>query len=126
MCENWRVANEVNQRTGHKFNIIIKNLPDKSDAALTFTELLKQVKANGYVGGKSELQENLSALERRKEIAVKVDQDGTKKYRATQRGRIEYRKRIALIKLHIAELSEEDINALEKMAEKSLHHKMNK
>lgn len=126
MCEDWRVANEVNQRTGHKFNIIIKNLPEKSDAAVAFNELLKQVKVNGYVGGKAELQENLNALERRKEIAAKADPDGTKKFYVTSRGKAEYRKRIAIIKLHVAELSEDDIVALEKMAEKSISQKMNK
>ncbi len=124
MCEDWKVANEAKQRTGHRFNIIVKNLPEKSDTALTFNELLKKIKASGYVGGKAVLEENLNALERRKEIAVKAEPSGTKKYHVTARGRIEYRKRIALIKLHIAELSQEDIAVLEKMAEKSLKHKL--
>lgn len=122
MCEDWKVANEARQRTGHRFNIIIKNLPEERDTALTFNELLKKVKANGYVGGKAVLEENLGALEKRKEIAVKADSDGTKKYYATARGKTEFRKRIALIKLHIAELSQEEIIVLEKMAEKSRVH----
>ncbi len=121
-CEDWKVATEARQRTGHRFNIIVKNLPEKSEAALTFNELLKMVKTNGYVGGKAVLKENLDALEKRKEIATKADPDGTKKYYATKRGKTEIRKRIALIKLHIAELSQEDIIVLEKIAEKSLRH----
>ena len=117
MSESWKVASEIRQRTGHRFNIIIKNLSEDSNSAITFDELLKRVEAGGYLGGEIELKENLGALEKRKEINVNIESDGTKKYLATKRGKMENRKRIAIIKLHSAELTEEEIITLEKMAD---------
>jgi hypothetical protein len=121
MSESWKVASEIRQRTGHRFNIIIKNLPENSDSAITFDELLRRVEVNAYLGGEIELTENLDALEKRREIGVIVDPNGTRRYWATGRGRMENRKRIALIKLHTAELTEAEIATLEKMAQTKRH-----
>ena len=117
MSENWKVASEIKQRTGHRFNIVIKNLSGDSNFPITGNELLKKVEANGYLGGETELTENLDALEKRKEVGVIVDPDRAKRYWATARGKLENRKRIAIIKLHSSELAEEEIATLEKMAE---------
>jgi len=117
MTEIWKVASELRQRTGHRFNIIIKSLPENSDSAITYNELLRRVEAGGYLGGKNELAENLDALERRKEIGVISGSEGIKRYWATKRGKRENRKRVALIMLHTVELTEDEIIALEKMAQ---------
>lgn len=113
---SWRVADEIRQRTGHRFNIVIQSLPEDSGASITFEELFRRVKTKEFVGNQDELAENLDALEKRKEIGVKIEPDQTKRYWATARGKLETRKRVALIKLHTQELTEDEVAALEKMA----------
>ncbi|WP_309491952.1 hypothetical protein [Candidatus Hecatella orcuttiae] len=115
---SWRVASEIRQRTGHRFNIVIQSLPEDSEAAMTFEELFRRVKAKEFLGDEAELAENLDALEKRREIGVKTGPDQVKRYWATPRGKLETRKRKALIKLHTQELTENEVAALERMASK--------
>ena len=116
MSESWRVATEHRQRTGHRFNIIVNSLLEREEGAMSFEELLKKLVDKGYIGGLDELKENLDALERRGEVASTLGKDQKRFYWTLPKGKLEFRKRRALIKLHVMELKEEAIKKLEEMA----------
>ncbi|MBC7121047.1 MAG: hypothetical protein H5T33_05680 [Candidatus Methanosuratus sp.] len=106
-------------RTGHRFNHIVKTLPDDPSNGLTIEELLLKLRKTGYRGGIEGLRVDLQELLRRGEV-TSFDQDGKLVYWRLPRGRLEYRKRSALIKLHNMELTEEDVRKLEEIVEKHL------
>ncbi|MEJ5293023.1 MAG: hypothetical protein WHS82_05435 [Candidatus Methanosuratincola sp.] len=103
-------------RTGHRFNHIIKSLPDDPSDGLTIEELLLKLRATGYRGGIEGLKVDLQELIRRGEVG-QSEQEGKNVFWCLQRGRLEFRKRSALIRLHNMELTEDEIRRLEEIVE---------
>ncbi len=101
-------------RTGHRFNHIIKSLPDDPSRGLTIEELLLKLRTTGYRGGIESLKVDLHELIRRGEVG-QFEQEGKNVYFCLPRGRLEFRKRSALIRLHNMELNEDDIRRLEEI-----------
>ena len=104
-------------RTGHRFNHIIKSLPDDPSQGLTIEELLLKLRVTGYRGGIEGLRVDLQELIRRGEVG-QSEQEGKNVYWCLPRGRLELRKRSALIRLHNMELGEDEIRKLEEIVEK--------
>lgn len=105
-------------RAGHRFNQIIKNLPEDPSSGITIEELLLRLRSSGYQGGIAGLRVDLQELMRRGEVGSS-QKEGRTVYICLQRGRLELRKRSALIKLHNLELSEQDIEVLEEVARRA-------
>lgn len=104
-------------RTGHRFNHIIRSLPEDPSGGLTIEELLLKLRATGYRGGIEGLRVDLQELLRRGEVGHS-QQEGKNVYWCLPRGKLEFRKRSALIRLHNMELSEDEIRRLEEIVEK--------
>ena len=113
--------NEFAQRTGHRFNLIIKSLPTDSSNAISIESLLEKLKRLGYSEGLEQLLVDVGALSTRGEVATSTA-GGNAVYWTTDKGRFETRKRTALIKLHNMDLTEEDVRALEDIAQKRRAH----
>lgn len=109
---------EFIRRSGHRFNLIIRALPTTENSAISFDELFEKVKKLGYKENPDQFLIDLSALIKRKEIG-EVSREGKVHYWAFPRGMKELRKRQLLIRLHNMDLSDEDLDALEKIAKKS-------
>jgi hypothetical protein len=114
-------ANEFAQRTGHRFNLIIKSLPTSESGAIGFAALYEKLKKLGYVESQDQLSTDMKALATRGEI-MSAGVGGDAKYWASEKGRFEVRKRTALIKLHNMDLTEEDVKLLEEIAQKRRSH----
>lgn len=112
------VTHEFSGRTGHRFNQIIRILPDSQQEGLTIEEILLKVRGAGYKGGIEGLRVDIQELMRRGEVAS-GDHDGKVVYWRLPRGVLEHRKRAALIRLHNMELNEEDVRRLEAIAEEA-------
>ncbi|MEM2125165.1 MAG: hypothetical protein QXX77_08440 [Candidatus Methanosuratincola sp.] len=104
-------------RTGHRFNHIIRSLPEDPSGGMTIEELLLKLRATGYRGGIEGLRVDLQELLRRGEVG-QSQQEGKNVYWCLPRGKLEFRKRSALIRLHNMELSEDEIRKLEEIVEK--------
>lgn len=104
-------------RTGHRFNHIIRSLPEDPSGGMTIEELLLKLRATGYRGGIEGLRVDLQELLRRGEVGHS-QQEGKNVYWCLPRGKLEFRKRSALIRLHNMELSEDEIRRLEEIVEK--------
>ncbi|MDI9609599.1 MAG: hypothetical protein QFX34_04885 [Candidatus Verstraetearchaeota archaeon] len=104
-------------RTGHRFNHIIRSLPEDPSGGMTIEELLLKLRATGYRGGIEGLRVDLQELLRRGEVGHS-QQEGKNVYWCLPRGKLEFRKRSALIRLHNMELSEDEIRKLEEIVEK--------
>lgn len=104
-------------RTGHRFNHIIKSLPDDPSRGITIEELLLKLRATGYRGGIEGLKVDLQELIRRGEVG-QSELEGKNVYWCLPRGGLEFRKRSALIRLHNMELSEDEISRLEEIVER--------
>lgn len=103
------------RRAGHRFNIIVKALPGNEDEALPMESIQALLAKRGYGGDLDGLAVDIGALVKRGEVAFSL-MSGAAVYWVTERGRFEARKRIALMKLHNADISEEELAELERLA----------
>ncbi|MCQ5377646.1 MAG: hypothetical protein NO516_06305 [Candidatus Methanomethylicia archaeon] len=103
------------RRAGHRFNLIVRALPQDPSSGMTVDELLARLKRIGYREDFDQLGTDLAVLLERGEISSSLA-DGRAVYWVLPKGLFEARKRVALIKLHNAEISEEDLQALEEIA----------
>lgn len=110
-------ANEHASRTGHRFNVIMKALPTSEDEALPMGSIHALLAKRGYGGDIDELSMDIGALVKRGEVTFSL-MSGAAVYWATDKGRFESRKRVALMKLHNADISEEDLAELERLAKR--------
>lgn len=111
-------GDEHAKRAGHRFNIIVRALPTTEDEALPIGSLHSLLSRRGYGGGIDELAVDIGALVKRGEVTFSL-MSGTAVYWATEKGRFESRKRVALMKLHNADISEEDLVELERLAKRA-------
>jgi hypothetical protein len=105
------------RRAGHRFNVIVKALPTSEDDALPMESVHSLLAKRGYGGDIDELATDIGALVKRSEVNFSL-MSGAAVYWATDKGRFEARKRVALMKLHNADISEEDLLELERLAKR--------
>jgi hypothetical protein len=110
-------SEEFVRRSGHRFNLIIRALPKSETEAISMDILFEKLSKFGYKESLDQLAVDISALVRRGEVAFSLV-SGKAMYWALEKGLFETRKRTALIKLHNMELTEEDLKALEGLAQK--------
>jgi len=110
-------GDEHARRAGHRFNIIVKALPKSEDEALPMESIQALLAKRGYGGGIDELAMDIGALVKRGEVSFSL-MSGSAVYWATAKGIFEARKRAALMKLHNADISEEDLIGLERLAKR--------
>lgn len=110
-------SEEFSRRTGHRFNLIIRALPKSEPQAVPMDNLLENLSKFGYKESLDQLAVDVSALVKRGEVAFSLV-SGKAVYWVLEKGLFETRKRTALIKLHNIELTEEDLKALEGLAQK--------
>jgi hypothetical protein len=115
-CAKGR-KDEHARRTGHRFNIIVKALPTSEDEALPMESIHGLLAKRGYGGSIDELSMDIGALVKRGEVTFSL-MSGAAVYWTTERGLLETRKRVALMKLHNADISEEDLIELERLAKR--------
>jgi len=104
-------------RAGHRFSLIVRALPRSEDEALPMESIHSLLARRGYGGGIDELAMDIGALVKRGEVTFSL-MSGTAVYWATEKGLFETRKRAALMKLHNADISEEDLVELERLAKR--------
>jgi len=109
-------SEEFRRRTGHRFNQIIRALPKSESEAVPMGILLEKLSKIGYKESLDQLAVDVSALVKRGEVAFSLV-SGKAVYWVLGKGMFETRKRTALIKLHNMEITEEDLKALEGLAQ---------
>jgi hypothetical protein len=110
-------GDEHARRAGHRFNIIVKTIPKNEDEALPMESIHALVIKRGYGSGIDELAMDIGALVKRGEVSFSL-MSGAAVYWATEKGLFEARKRVALMKLHNADISENDLVELERLAKR--------
>jgi len=108
---------EFVRRSGYRFNLLIRSLPSEESSAIPLETLLTKAKGIGYRETPQQLAVDVSALMRRKEIAS-AQVNGKTLHWKLPKGQFEVRKRELLIKLHAKELTEDDLETLEKIVQK--------
>jgi hypothetical protein len=111
-------SEEFVRRSGHRFNLIIRSLPQDEATAIPMGTLLEKLTKIGYKENLDQLAIDVGALVKRGEVSFSTV-GGKAVYWALGRGLFETRKRSTLIRLHNMELTEEDLKILEGLALKS-------
>ena len=111
-------SEEFIRRSGHRFNLIVRSLPQDEASAIPMDALLEKLGKIGYKENLDQLAIDVGALVKRGELSFSIVA-GRAVYWALGTGLFETRKRSALIKLHNIELTEEDLKVLEGLAQKS-------
>jgi hypothetical protein len=115
-------SEEFIRRSGHRFNLIVRSLPQDEASAIPMDVLLERLKKVGYKENLDQLAIDVGALVKRGELSLSIVA-GRAVYWTLEKGLLETRKRSALIKLHNMELTEGDIKVLEELAQKSRPHR---
>ena len=110
-------SEEFVRRSGHRFNLIVRSLPQDEAYAIPMDVLLEKLRKLGYKEDLDQLAIDVGALVKRGELSFSIVA-GRAVYWALGKGLLESRKRALLIKLHNMDLTEEDLKVLERLAHK--------
>jgi len=108
-------SEEFIRRSGHRFNLIVRSLPQDEASAIPMDALLEKVAKIGYKENLDQLAIDVGALVKRGELSFSIIANKAV-YWALGKGLFETRKRSALIRLHNLELTEDDLKVLEGLA----------